>query len=180
MNFTPKNPSDGFITRLWKAAYNIYVVFRFVLGGLIAVVVVGAVFAIAQGLKQDWNIGALLNFLLGNKKPSRKDTVNEVSKGRKDKKGKLIPIGVEDKKGYAQQEQKEFKVSNNPLRDKSEITLSDGTAVPLPVGVKDTDVEEIVYVPANKAYVVKVRDTDTSPVSTGDVLDMMNKKEKNG
>jgi len=41
-------------------------------------------------------------------------------------------------------------------------------------------VEEIVYVPANKAYVVKVRDTDTSPVSTGDVLDMMNKKEKNG
>jgi len=158
MTFLPKDPSDGFTIRLWKAAYNVWVVFRYVLGLLLAVVIVGAVLVIAQALGQDWNIGKLIQFLLGEKKPDRKDTVNKVSKGRKEN-GKLIPIGVEDSKGYAQQEQKEFIISNNPFRDKSEITLSDGTQVPLPVGVKDTEVEEIVYVPSSKAYVVKVKDT---------------------
>ena len=137
--------------------------------------IVLSIFVIAAGvfIKMGggrFNIGGILGKLFGLGGDS-KDPValgNSVPDGRVDDKGKLIPVGVEDKHGFTQWEQKEIEKSINPLRDTSIIKIKedDGNEVKikLPVGIEDNDVDLVIRVKP-ETYVIKI--SDDSPVQVG-------------
>ena len=157
----------------WKvaalAAWNWIVRYPFAAVVALLVLVV-AVLALATGIGRGVNWGGIIGALFGRKPIGGTTTVasNTPPPERVDREGKPIPPGVPDERGWTQREAKEFVVSGNPLRDKGKIEI-DGTPVPLPIGVRDSDVKAVVEV-RPQVYVVEVRDG-----SGGSAADLLKK-----
>jgi hypothetical protein len=54
------------------------------------------------------------------------------------------PLGVPDSQGIVQYKVGDLETSHNPFRDKTVVTLPDGSKVKLPDGIKDTDIDTII------------------------------------
>jgi len=119
----------------------------------------------------DIQIGGFLDKLFG-RKPDR-DVKVLPPKDRTDSDGNLIPLGKPDDRGYIQSpvsiEIKPPGIFSNPdtitvvKPDKSEIVL------PLPTGVKNKDVSEIIEVSPN-VYQVKNNDSGVDTKELEDIL----------
>lgn len=103
---------------------------------------------------------------------------NSVVTGRSEK------LGEADKQGFAQQRVDKLEVSNNPLRDKTEVNLTDGSKVKLPDGVEDKDVGTIiksdieVIITSSKDNLKKADETrqllDSASKTTSDAEELLN------
>ena len=61
-------------------------------------------------------------------------------------------------------EEVEIVRSSNPLRDKGELTLSNGDTVTLPDGVVDSDVIGVVKVEGTEVYDIQIKHTNLTDV----------------
>lgn len=122
-------------------------VIRYPLALLISVgVILIASLIMLSGKECRFNVGGLLGFLFGTKKPDTNLIVNKIPSKRVTPEGKPIPLGEEDVRGKVQHEVIEVEIPSNPFRDKKVLNLPDGTKLPLPIGVLDTDVEKVIQV----------------------------------
>lgn len=103
-----------------KAWAVVWSVLRWVL--VVLVVVALITFAV----KGRVNVGAIINTLLGRKRRGTKPLIN-----RDPKFGGTV-VGITP--------------NPDPLRDKGELDLDDGTTLSLPEGMVDTDVKEVIKV----------------------------------
>jgi len=134
---------------------------KFILYG-ISVAIVFAVLLFVVKAGANVNAGGILGMLarfFGIKKPKTNiEEANTISKKRVGKDGKIIKIGEEDVRKFKQVDVDALAISKNPLRDKSVVKI-DGKELPLPVGVKDTDVKSVIIL---KPEVFVIRTTDDS------------------
>lgn len=103
-----------------KAWAVIWSVLKWILLGVIVVVL------IAFAVKGRVNLGAIIGAFFGGKRKGTKPLVN-----RNPKFGGTV-VGITP--------------NADPLRDKREMTLDDGTTLILPKGIIDTDVKEVIKV----------------------------------
>lgn len=148
---------------LSKRLYELMVEYPLAVAAAI-LLIIGAIAMALAG--HDVQIGGLLEKLFGKKKTDPNIRVIPPS-GRIDVNGDLVPLGESDKKGYVQAPINTKIVApgvfSNPDTivvvhpNKGEITI------PLPVGVKNKDVSEVIEVQPN-VYEIKNNDkgVDTS------------------
>jgi hypothetical protein len=151
-------------------------VFQFALRYPVAIVltvllVAGAVLMACFG--KTFQVGGLIGKLWG-KKPSDTDVRVLPPSDRVDKDGKLIPLGEPDEKGFVQApittNIKDPGIFSDPDTvtvvhpEKGEVTL------PLPKGVKNSDVKQVIEVRPN-VYEVRNNDKGSDPKEVLDILD---------
>jgi len=151
---------------LGRRLYQLLVRYPIAIPATIALVV-AAVFLACFG--QKFQIGGLLGKLWGKKPAVTPDVRATVVKDRVDTNGKPVAPGQSDDKGYTQTpvstEIKQPGIFSNPDTvivvhpDKGEVVI------PLPTGVKNKDVKEVVEVQPN-VYEIKNNDkgVDTSGI----------------
>lgn len=96
------------------------------------------------------NVGGILGKVFGlfsNK--TNIERANSIPKDRD------AAIGEADKRGYVQHKVDQLESSINPFRDKTQVTLPDGSSVKLPKGIKDTDVDRIIEIDSEVQIIIK-------------------------
>ena len=145
--------------------------------GVALLVVIVAVIIFYGGYKK-LQIGGILDKLLGRDKKDLPpvDVVNTPPSGRVDQNGNPIPVGTPDAEGHTQIKVvplEEPGLFSNPNVVRYTPPGADKPVeLQLPVGVKNTDVKEIVYI---KPEVVGVAVHDASKVQAKTVSDLLNK-----
>lgn len=170
----------NFLKAVWEwIKVAVAVIYKFILQYPVAVIltiviVLGAAFLMMFG--HTIQIGGLLGKLWG-KKSQLPDIKTTVPSDRKDEDGKPIPIGESDDKGWVQApvttDIKEPGLFSNPgvvtvvHPEKGEVKI------PLPTGVKNSDIKEVVEIRPD-VYEVKRNDKG---VDTKEVLDILGVKK---
>lgn len=158
-----------YLKAFFKRVYELMVKYPLAVAAA-AFLVVGAVIMAIGG--HDIQIGGLLEKLFGKKKADPDIRVLPPP-GRVDSSGNAIPVGKSDEKGYVQPPIgttiKDPGIFSNPDTitvvhpDKGEVTL------PLPTGVKNKDVSEVIEV---QPGVYQIKNND-SGVDTSELKDML-------
>jgi hypothetical protein len=121
------------------------------------------------------NIGGLLQKIWGTTPKDKVNPKTTVVPGRVDDTGKLIPPGVSDDKGYVQAPAAEDIKDPGILDSKDTVIIvdpyGDEVEIPLPTGVENKDVHEVVVI---KPKVKEVENNDKKDeMSTEEVIKMM-------
>lgn len=136
---------------------------------LTVLLVIAAVAAIVVG--QDLQIGGILDKLWGRKPKGDKRTV--IPEDRVDEDGKPIQPGESDDKGFVQAPVKTDIKKPGILSNPDEIIIEDPdegeVVIPLPEGVKNKDVKEVIRIKP-KVYEVKNNDGGTSVHELADLI----------
>jgi hypothetical protein len=128
-----------------KNIWNWIVRYPLALVASVLVIVIATVFMFL-GKQDRFNWGGIISRLFGKDEADVEATVPEDRKQE---------MNETDKHGYEQKKVKEFKISNNPFRDKSKVKTEDGKKIQLPEGVEDKDVKRVYEVDSN-SYEVEV------------------------
>ena len=135
--------------------------------------VVGAVIAAAFG--QKIQIGGLLGRLWGKAADSENQPIVLPPPNRVDDKGKVIEPGESDNKGWVQSPTVLPIKPPTILSDPNKVVVVEPTGkeveIPLPTGVKNSDVKEVVMIAPN---VYQVANHDTG-VDAGKILEKLGK-----
>lgn len=135
-------------------------------------IVVGAIFL--KGFGANFQIGGLLGKLWGTKKP---DVRNVPPEERKDKDGEPIPVGESDDKGFVQAPATKTIKKPGLFSDPDAVVIvePDGKKkkIPLPKGVKNSSVKEVVEIKPN---IYEVKNNDSSNVNTTSLIEMLDSK----
>ena len=166
----------AFFIFLWKWIKKIagavaMFILRYPLAAAITIIlVVGAIFL--KGFGSNLQIGGLLGKLWGKKQP---DVRNIPPEDRVDKDGKPIPVGESDEKGFVQAPATKTIKKPGLFSDPKAVVIiePDGKEkkIPLPTGVKNKDVKEVVEIKPN-IYEVKNNDNGVDTTSLLELLDI--------
>lgn len=137
---------------------------RYPLALLISIIVVAvAVLFLFFGVGDVFNVGGIIGKLFGKDDTdgeSEIEIANKVPPNRVDKEGKPLPLEEKDEEGWAQQSVSVIDRSSNPFRDQTKVVVQTEEGVEkklrLPIGVKDTDVKQVIEVKP-KVYKVIVK-----------------------
>jgi len=138
---------------------------------IIGTVLLMVMAVLAMTMGKNIQIGGLLESLWGKKEPKNNRLV--VPDERTDDEGEPIKPGESDDEGYVQVPAKitikEPGIFSDP--DKIEIIdeMGNGSKIPLPKGVKNSDVEEVVVVKPN-VYEVKNKDGGVNVVDLDNLI----------
>lgn len=148
--------------------------------GVALILVAIAVALVALGVK-NIQIGGILGWLFGKKKPEATaiDVANSVPTDRVDTNGRIIPQGEPDSKGMTQAVVVPIQnpgIFSNPDSVRFEDPhTSKVTEVTLPDGVKAKDVDKVVVIQPSE-FVVTVK--DTSGISAKHIDTLLSKYKK--
>jgi hypothetical protein len=161
-----------YIKALGKRLFQLAIQYPLALAGTVLLVVLAIMMA---AFGKTFQIGGLLGKLWGKKTPNQDEILVIPPPGRVDSTGNPIPVGQSDTTGNVQVNQtmkiKDPGIFSNPDTvtivhpDKGEVII------PLPTGVKNSDVRSITEVSPN-AYQIHNNDLGVNP---GKVLDILNK-----
>jgi hypothetical protein len=152
----------------WLVRYPLAFIASF---GLLLVAVIAMFF----GMGDRFNVGGLIGKLFGRETkmpPDLEVKVNSIPEDRS------TPVGEADDLGYTQQEVVVKDRSKNPFRDREVIKIQTPTGeekvLPLPKGVKDTDVDMVIFTEPSQ---VEIRVISGPKKASPELMDKLNSRE---
>ncbi len=158
--------SPTFWSTVWAKlkAWGQWAALKLLAPGVALIIVIGAVLLVSMGFK-GLQIGGLLAKLLGKTGAGGGtiDIANAIPAGRIDANGKLIPEGTADSVGDTQAVVVPIQDTGGLFTNPSTIKFTPPgettpREIPLPDGVKASDVDKVVVIQPDK-FVVTVKDT---------------------
>jgi hypothetical protein len=159
-----------YLKALGRRIYQIMVKYPLAIAGTVFLLI-AAIFMLAMG--KNFQIGGLLSKLWGNKKEPDSNIRVTIPKDRINKDGVPIQPGESDEKGYIQSPVSTKIKKPGIFDDPNTVTIihpeKGEVIIPLPTGVKNSDVEEIIEIEPN-VYEVKNNDMRTDVSDIEDIL----------